>query len=77
VRAVEAVRSLASDTAPGAQPSGPGGALIPLAAVEENYLHRSVATFPGDRKALARALGISERALYRKLARLGAGDPGL
>ncbi|MGE0624350.1 MAG: sigma-54 interaction domain-containing protein [Pseudomonadales bacterium] len=66
----EAVRSLASDTAPGAQPSGPGDALIPLAAVEENYLRRAVATFPGDRRALARALGISERALYRKLARL-------
>ncbi len=47
-----------------------GAGLIPLSRVEENYLRRAVATFPGDRRQLAEALGISERVLYRKLARL-------
>jgi len=44
--------------------------LIPLVEVEENYLRRAVATHRGDRKSLAAALGISERVLYRKLAKL-------
>ncbi len=46
--------------------------LIPLVDVEENYLRRALATHSGDRKSLAEALGISERALYRKLAKLEA-----
>ena len=44
--------------------------LIPLVDVEENYLRRALAVHAGDRKSLAAALGISERALYRKLAKL-------
>lgn len=44
--------------------------LIPLADVEKNYLSRVVAQHQGDRKSLAAALDISERALYRKLAEL-------
>ena len=52
---------------PGAEPSD---RLIPLAEVEENYLRRALALHEGDRRSLARALGISERALYRKLAGL-------
>jgi transcriptional regulator with PAS, ATPase and Fis domain len=47
-----------------------GDSLIPLAELEENYLRRALATHHGDRRSLAEALGISERALYRKLARL-------
>ena len=44
--------------------------LIPLADVEDAYLRRALATHRGDRRSLADALGISERALYRRLARL-------
>jgi transcriptional regulator with PAS, ATPase and Fis domain len=46
------------------------GELIPLVELEENYLRRALAIHSGDRKSLAEALGISERALYRKLAKL-------
>lgn len=48
------------------------GELIPLVDLEENYLRQALATHPGDRKSLAHALGISERALYRKIAKLDA-----
>jgi len=48
--------------------------LIPLVDLEENYLRRALATHTGDRKSLAAALGISERALYRKLAKLEDGQ---
>jgi DNA-binding NtrC family response regulator len=48
--------------------------LIPLVDVEENYLRRAVAMHRGDRKSLAAALGVSERALYRKLAKLEGPD---
>ncbi|MEJ2090462.1 MAG: helix-turn-helix domain-containing protein, partial [Gammaproteobacteria bacterium] len=44
--------------------------LIPLAEVEARYLKRALSVHEGDRKSLAAALGISERALYRKLAKL-------
>jgi transcriptional regulator with PAS, ATPase and Fis domain len=46
--------------------------LIPLVEVEENYLRRALAMHRGDRRSLAAALGISERVLYRKLAKLEA-----
>jgi transcriptional regulator with PAS, ATPase and Fis domain len=41
-----------------------------LAEAETEYLQRAVANWTGDRKSLARALGLSERALYRKLSDL-------
>ena len=44
--------------------------LLPLEEVERRYLARIVATHPGDRRALAEKLGISERTLYRKLKQL-------
>ena len=44
--------------------------LIPLAHLERDYLRQAIATHTGDRKSLANALGISERALYRKIAEL-------
>jgi transcriptional regulator with PAS, ATPase and Fis domain len=50
----------------------PGERLMSLAEVERDYLRRALATHRGDRRSLARALGISERALYRKLAELRA-----
>ena len=57
-------------TSTGTSGSSETAELIPLVDVEENYLRRALATHRGDRKSLADALGISERALYRKLARL-------
>jgi two-component system, NtrC family, response regulator HydG len=48
----------------------PGEEVIPLAAVEQRYLARVAAGYPGDREELARKLGISERTLYRKLHQL-------
>jgi two-component system, NtrC family, response regulator HydG len=45
----------------------PGSEVIPLEDLEQRYLARVVAEFPGDRQELARRLGVSERTLYRKL----------
>jgi two-component system, NtrC family, response regulator HydG len=42
--------------------------LLSLEEVERRYVRESLAQLGGDRKALARRLGISERTLYRKLA---------
>lgn len=44
--------------------------ILPLAEVERNYLARVVEKYSGDREALAEALGISRRTLYRKLGNL-------
>ena len=44
-----------------------GEALLPLEEVEQRYLRWVHETQPGDRKALAERLGVSERTLYRKL----------
>jgi transcriptional regulator with PAS, ATPase and Fis domain len=44
--------------------------IVPLELAERRYLERAVALHQGDRRALADKLGISERALYRKLAEL-------
>lgn len=41
-----------------------------LTEVEHDYLRHTVAQWRGDRKQLAAKLGLSERALYRKLAAL-------
>lgn len=45
----------------------PGSEVIPLEELEQRYLARVLAEFPGDRQELARKLGVSERTLYRKL----------
>jgi len=47
-----------------------GTAVVPLAEVERNYLARVANAYGGDREALAEALGISRRTLYRKLGGL-------
>ena len=39
----------------------------------DDALRAQAATFPGTRRELARTLGLSERTLYRRLKRLGAG----
>ncbi|MEA3292638.1 MAG: sigma 54-interacting transcriptional regulator [Pseudomonadota bacterium] len=46
-------------------------AIYPLKEAEERYLRYLKTTYKGDRKTLARSLGISERTLYRKFAELG------
>ena len=51
-----------------------GNELIPLERLERIYLARAVARFPGDKRELARRLGISERTLYRKLRQLQQGE---
>ncbi len=43
-------------------------AIVPLEIAEQRYLQWALARHGGDRKSLARQLGISERTLYRKLA---------
>jgi DNA-binding NtrC family response regulator len=42
--------------------------LLSLEQVERRYVRDALEQLGGDRKALARRLGISERTLYRKLA---------
>lgn len=44
--------------------------IVPLDQAEEQYLQRVLALHQGERKELAVKLGISERALYRKIAAL-------
>jgi DNA-binding NtrC family response regulator len=44
--------------------------IVPLAEAERRYLRRAVRSHQGDRRTLAKRLGISERALYRKLKEL-------
>jgi transcriptional regulator with PAS, ATPase and Fis domain len=50
--------------------ASPGSGLRTLEDVELDHLRRALARHQGDRRTLAAQLGISERALYRKLARL-------
>lgn len=42
--------------------------IVPLEEAERRYVRQALAALAGDRKELARRLGISERTLYRKLA---------
>lgn len=42
-------------------------AIVPLEQAEQQYLQWAAAHHAGDRRALAKTLGISERTLYRKL----------
>jgi DNA-binding NtrC family response regulator len=44
--------------------------LMPLDQLEQRYLQQVCARFDGERRELAKRLGISERTLYRKLQRL-------
>ena len=64
--------------AQGAVAEGEGDAILPLEEVERRYLLRVASRFAGDRRELARRLGVSERTLYRKLEALRqrAAGPG-
>jgi len=42
--------------------------VLPLKIVEQTYLQWISARYPGDKRSLARQLGLSERTLYRKLS---------
>lgn len=46
------------------------GQVLPLDQLEQHYLKTLMQHFKGDRRKLAAQLGVSERTLYRKLARL-------
>jgi len=59
------VRDAPPATERGAWPWGDG--ILPLAEVERRYLRWAERAHPGDRRALAARLGVSERTLYRKL----------
>jgi len=61
------------DTGLEAPPPLEGETILPLAEMERRYLARVAARYPGERRELARLLGLSERALYRKLAALRDG----
>ncbi len=41
-----------------------------LEEAEQRYLRWALATFPGERRELARRLGLSERTFYRKIQNL-------
>ncbi len=53
--------------APGPLPAPTDAAILPLDEAEKRYVRWALERMGGDRKALAQALGISERTLYRKL----------
>lgn len=53
-----------------------GDAILPLEEVERRYLRWCLQRVPGDRRALAERLGVSERTLFRRLARLREGGVG-
>ena len=46
--------------------------IVTLAEAERRYLRWALEQHPGDRRSLARKLGVSERTLFRKLQRLDA-----
>jgi DNA-binding NtrC family response regulator len=50
------------------EPTPEAAAIVPLEEAERRYVREALAQLGGDRKELARRLGISERTLYRKLA---------
>ncbi len=51
--------------------TAPGSAIVPLRDVERQYIEFVVRHFNGHRANAARALGIGERSLYRKLNEFG------
>ena len=59
-------RRAAPETAAGRMPAG----IEPLETIEKRYLQQVLRSYQGSRKELARQLGLSERALYRKLSAL-------
>lgn len=50
--------------------------ILSLNEVQDEYLRKILACYRGDRKSLAKRLGISERTLYRKIEHLRASSNG-
>jgi DNA-binding NtrC family response regulator len=70
--------SAPSRQALGAAPDSASGETVPpddlLVTVEREHIQRALARAHGNKKAAARMLGLSRRALYRRLERLDLGD---
>ncbi len=49
-----------------------GGEMPTMDEVERRYIRQMLVTFRGNKTAVAQALGLDRRTLYRKLARMGA-----
>jgi DNA-binding NtrC family response regulator len=58
---------------PAAQPAGPTSTDDLLVTVEREHIQRALVRAHGNKKAAARMLGLSRRALYRRLERLDLG----
>src|SRR4249919_412911 len=75
-------RPSAAGVAPGPSAGGPGATPaadgLPaddlLVTVEREHIQRALVRAHGNKKAAARMLGLSRRALYRRLERLDLGD---
>jgi two-component system response regulator HydG len=67
-------RLLATTSSVGVQPSYAPDDPYPLAAVEREHILRALQRAGGNKKAAARMLGVSRRALYRRLERLDLGS---
>ena len=50
--------------------------ILSLEEVQDDYLRKVLARYRGDRKSLAKRLGVSERTLYRKIELLRARSVG-
>jgi len=59
-----------AQTIPALGAADPGNNWLTLKENERRYLTWALATHDGDRPALARRLGVSERTLFRKLGNL-------
>jgi DNA-binding NtrC family response regulator len=67
------VRAAAYSSALMFDAADPGAADL-LVNVEREHIQRALARARGNKKAAARMLGLSRRALYRRLERLDLGD---
>jgi DNA-binding NtrC family response regulator len=62
---------LGTSTPPSQEAAGDGDLLV---TVERDHIQRALARAGGNKKAAARMLGLSRRALYRRLERLDLSD---
>ncbi len=63
------------DTLSASEPIGFQGPIRPLKTIEHDYLRWAATRHRGDKRSLARQLGLSERTLYRKLGAILRDDP--
>jgi two-component system response regulator HydG len=67
-------REVAAALPPTEEPEPDDEESLPLSSVEREHILRALQRAGGNKKAAARVLGVSRRALYRKLERLHLGD---